>query len=180
MTQHRSIYGLLTELKDITRPNLFLVSIANVPTGTVPDPLLATKIDIPSVTMGDITIKRMGKQISIPGNSVDWPDVTATFYDDVDGLHRDFFYRWQQMAFPKPAGTSDTIFGGESELNYLTSKVLIQQLNGNMLDIGNTTLYKAWPKVIGQISMDYSSEDALNTFDVTFAYSYAENQSKVV
>lgn len=179
MAEQRNLYGLLSELKDITRPNMFLVSISNTPT-TAPSPLFAIKIDIPSVGLGEIALKRMGKKIVLPGATIDWPDVTATFYDDVDGLHRDFFLNWQQQAFVQPGATNNSIFQGNTELDYLSGVLKIQLLNSRKQDIGSTTLYKVWPKIIGQIQLDYGTEDGLNTFDVIFTYSYAQHDSKVV
>lgn len=176
MSYYTHLDDFLQSLKDVSRPNLFYVTIEGLSSIEQPDSLVAIKADLPSSTMGEITIKRMGMKVTWPGNTVDWPDATLTFYDDIDGKNRNFFHDWQKWAYTDYREESDKKFQGQSELRYIENTSLtIQQVNGKMSKIGKMILYKVWPKVIGGISLDYSSEDSLNTFDVTFSYSYANN-----
>jgi len=110
MAEQRHISEFLEGLKDVTRPNLFEIEIGYSPV-TPPDRIFVTKVDIPSVDLSEIMIKRFGRRITIPG-AISFPDVTIGFHDDAEGFMRDFAHTWQRgfYGFLDPDIAEDRLF----------------------------------------------------------------------
>ena len=71
--------------------------------------------------------------------------------------------------YPGTSGTQDS---------YLTTQTF-KMLRGDGSDLIVIKLYNAWPKTIGPVSLDYSTQDFAN-FEVTFSYMYHEFKELVI
>ena len=163
-------------LSDFYRPNYFKVVIErssgegkDSKDKVLVEDLIQT-VSIPSVTIGAIPIKRMGKTINIPGN-VEYSDITMTIYDDADGTTRGYFHEWQEEYYGKDIdiGLFENIYSFTTG-----SSVEIQQLDRSFKVIGTTILHYAFPSSIGELELSHESTDAVAMFTVAFNYSFRE------
>jgi hypothetical protein len=121
-----------------------------------------------------VNFKSGGKQI--------YEDWTISFNLDIDGKLRKDFEKWIQLIYPvndteiKPNYYSDYKQDLEFKMLGLISFNLdftagIPDFGGVEPMILNIKLKNAWPKSVGPITLDYSSQDFAQ-FDVTFSYQY--------
>ena len=123
---------------------------------------------IPEATLGQATVNYFGRQVKLAGNRT-FPDWTVTIMNDEDFLVRDGMERW-----------SNAINGLESNLRsaalattaqYKTNATVTQfGKQGNPIRTYN--FVGIFPITVGSITLDWGTNDAVETFDVTFAYDY--------
>ena len=152
------------------RPNLFQVTIDNpVDRGAfIKTSFMVQAAQIPEATLGQATVNYFGRQVKLAGNRT-FPDWTVTIMNDEDFLVRDGMERW-----------SNAINGLESNLRsaalattaqYKTSATVTQfGKQGNPIRTYN--FVGIFPITVGSIALDWGTNDAVETFDVTFAYDY--------
>ena len=152
------------------RPNLFQVTIDNpVDRGSfLKTSFMVQAAQIPEATLGQATVNYFGRQVKLAGNRT-FPDWTVTIMNDEDFLVRDGMERW-----------SNAINGLESNLRsaalattaqYKTNATVTQfGKQGNPIRTYN--FVGIFPITVGSITLDWGTNDAVETFDVTFAYDY--------
>lgn len=152
------------------RPNLFQVTIDNpVDRGAfIKTSFMVQAAQIPEATLGQATVNYFGRQVKLAGNRT-FPDWTVTIMNDEDFLVRDGMERW-----------SNAINGLESNLRspalattatYKTNATVTQfGKQGNPIRTYN--FVGIFPITVGSIALDWGTNDAVETFDVTFAYDY--------
>jgi len=123
-------------------------------------------------------------QISFPGRSLDveaeantfgpardivqgftYSDVSASFQCSTDLKEKQFFETWQRLAF-NPQNWQIGYYD-----NYVGA-VDIYQLDEQMNRRHGVQLVEAFPKLVGDISLDYGVNDTFSTVGVTFGYRY--------
>jgi hypothetical protein len=116
-----------------------------------------------SNSMQSIDFKSAGKR-----NFDTW---SVSFYIDGQAKIRQAFTEWLRMIYDPATG----IHGYPSE--YVRDQK-VSLIGTNRNEILTYTLYKAWPSVVGESPLDYSTTD-YSQFDVTFTYQYyvASNQA---
>jgi hypothetical protein len=118
---------------------------------------------VPSQNVDEIPLNWQGMDYKIPGKYT-YDDFTCTFYVDLDAKVHELFMSWQRM-----------IHDPTTNIYQLPASVLMdQQLELLGLDGNPVAKYKligAWPKNIGNITLDYTANEPAY-FDVTFAYIY--------
>jgi len=157
---------------DIARPNMFEILIDTSRLGlTQPgNEMIRAAVkttSFPSVTVGDLGLTRMGVKYPLPGD-VSWGESSVTFFNDANFKIFDFFQEWRRMYLRQGINNQ----GGVPK-NALAADVKIVQLYGNHEQAKICTLKHAWPSVIGDIQLDHESENASESFQVTFSYVYA-------
>lgn len=124
---------------------------------------LVRSTTIPEQSMEEIPLNWQGFDYKVPGKYT-YSDWTVTFNVDIDAKIQEVFYNWQRL-----------IHDPTTNIYNLPSTVLAdQQLE--LLDLQGTPLSKvkligAWPKVVGTVTLDYTSNDVAY-FDLTFTYIY--------
>lgn len=93
-----------------------------------------------------------------------YTDITVTFNVDKEAKIRETFEQWSNLAH-----NPETNFYNTHDVYMVDQRLQMVGYQGDI--ILEFTLFDAWPKEIGQISMDYSSSEVA-MFDVTFTYSY--------
>jgi len=123
---------------------------------------------IPQSSVEEIVTEYQHLNFKMGGKRV-FDDWTLSFLVDIKSKIRGDFEKW--MNGITQVG-KDNIFI-QHYLSEYTSTQDFYMLDGDGLDILHVTLFDAWPKTIGPVTMDYSSQDFAQ-FDVTFSYLYHE------
>ena len=163
-----AISDFTSSFSNLARPTLFDVSSIQVPSfvsGLDNVQFHAKATSIPTSNLGIIPVGYQGRKIKIPGDRT-YDEWTVTFYNDVGWNIRDAFESWHN-AISAP----ESIYG-EPILDNIFGSFSVAQKNNNNETIKTYTLEKAFPSVVGEIALDWDSNDAVETFDVTIAYSY--------
>jgi hypothetical protein len=123
---------------------------------------------IPSSSIEEIVVELQQVNYKFGGKRT-YDDWTISFNVDKDGALRTKFEKWIDMIHEiKSDGTLNHHYYKD-----YTSTQIFKMLDGNGDPILKIKLYNAWPKTIGDITLDYSSQDFAQ-FDVTFTYQYHE------
>ena len=122
------------------------------------------------MTIGNIDVKFRGRDIKIAGDRT-IPTWTVTAYNDTNFKLKNAFERWQNGI--------NNMTDNEGLTNPVDYQVdaFIDHLDRNGNTIKSYTLRGAFPISVGGIALDYETTDAIETFDVTFAYQYHESNT---
>ena len=125
---------------------------------------------LPEMTIGNIDVKFRGRDIKIAGDRT-IPTWTVTAYNDTNFKLKNAFERWQNGI--------NNMTDNEGLTNPVDYQVdaFIDHLDRNGNTITSYTLRGAFPISVGGIALDYETTDAIETFDVTFAYQYHESNT---
>ena len=121
-------------------------------------PYLVRTTSIPGVSFEDIQIPYSGLPYKMAGSRI-FEDWVVSFNLDEEGELLEKFRDWQ-----------DKIYNGSDNSDYRIDQHLYL-LDGNGNAVKDIMLVQAWPKTLGGVGLDYSSND-IATMDVTFSYQY--------
>ena len=131
---------------------------------------LCTATNIPAMNVAEVPVNFRGRPIYIAGDrSFDtWP---ITVLNDTDFKLRNAFERWQNGI--------NNMSDNEGLTNPADYQVdaFVDQLDRNGATIKSYTLRGAHPTSIAAIALDYETNNAIETFDVTFQYQYFESNT---
>jgi hypothetical protein len=120
---------------------------------------------IPSESIGEITMGYQSQTLKLSGDRT-YDDWTCTVYNTEEWAVRNDIEKWMKII-------------NDPETNFKTSHgsyqgdVVIHQLSINDLSIvAGYKLMGAWPKSVGDISLDWETNDEKETFDITWSYLY--------
>jgi len=120
---------------------------------------------IPTESIGEITVGYQSQTLKVSGDRT-YDDWTCSIYNSEDWAVRNDIEKWMKII-------------NDPETNYKTSHgayqggVIINQLSINDLStVAGYKLVKAWPKSIGEITLDWETNDEKEIFDVTWSYIY--------
>ena len=126
---------------------------------------LVKSTQFPGTTLDEIILNWQGMDYKIASKHT-YSDITITFNVDYGAKLRKLFEDWSNKAHdPK---TNEFGLGSDYQADQI-----IQMLGYNGSVILEAKLVHAWPKEVGQITLDYSSAE-IATFDVTWSYAYHE------
>jgi len=130
---------------------------------------------LPESTIEEIPIHWQGMASKLPGVRT-YTDWTITVNCDNDWLIRQDFEKWMDLINnwyvneeTSEDSPGETTFASDRS-DYLSTQRL-QLLDYNLSVTKTITLYKAWPKSIGSVTLDYGAQEVAS-FDVTFSYLY--------
>jgi hypothetical protein len=127
-------------------------------------PYLVKSTSLPDSTLEEIQTYWVGQKFKMASTRSDG-DWSVTFIVDNDAKILTRFWAWQKIIHNPQAN----IYG--KPVSYMVD----QDIHLLGFDTGSTIccfkLYGAWPKSIGQIQLDYQTNDLVQ-FDVTFSYQY--------
>jgi len=155
---------LISQFRDLSKPNLFKVSIWSPLGKSEVVNLLAKEATIPNTEVTKITLRRMGTAFQIPGD-VNYQDVTLKFHAGQGMEVRRFFNTWQVGYVSNWQDNMATLPKAWQE-----GKVVIEQLNQRYESVYKVTLVNAWPVNISDIQLSHDMADARSDFSVSFTY----------
>ena len=151
-----------------SRPNLFSAQITKGPTSAVtgPDfPFLCKIATIPPSTMGVVEVPYFGRMVKVPGNRT-FDNLSITIINDESMDIRDGFERWMDMMNShKTNQTWNT--------NILGTLVVTHNIRSlNSSGDKKWTFNEIFPVALGEIGLDWGSNDTIEEFTVDLAYDY--------
>lgn len=126
---------------------------------------LAKATTFPQVSIGQIEVFNQGRKIVIPGDTSYENTWNVTFYNNEEHSIRRDLLQWMKAI---DNFQSNTHSGLPAELMVDMS---ISQLDSLEKEVVKYTFHNVWVSEIGSISVDASSIDTLQEFDVTFVLS---------
>ena len=152
------------------RANLFQVSIDNpVDNGTfLKTPFMVQAAQIPEATIGVATVSYFGREVKLAGNRT-FGDWEVTIINDEDFLIRDGMERWSNAINGLQSNLRSPIL--ESTAQYKRSAT-VTQFSKTGEAIRSYQFVGIFPTTVGAIDLDWSTNDAVETFPVTFSYDY--------
>jgi|AntRauTorcE11898_2_1112593.scaffolds.fasta_scaffold00971_3 hypothetical protein len=129
---------------------------------------LCQSTSLPGSNLGIMTVGFRGRELKLAGDRT-YDDWEVTFYNDTDFAIHDAMERWHNGINQYNSNT-----GLPVPDDYL-STVSVYQLDSNDNRIKEYVLKLSFPTVIGPIELGQDSNDAIETFSVTFAYSDIDN-----
>lgn len=124
--------------------------------------ILCKSVTLPGRTLSTFEHDHDRQQNKYPYTFID-EDVTMTFHLTNDYYMRNMLEQWQSGIF----NTESYITGFKNDYSV---DVIIQQLNQKNIPVYGVKLEKAYPVSYESITLDNSSENAVNEMSVTFAY----------
>ena len=126
---------------------------------------------VPPMTVAEIPVNFRSAKFRIPGDRDQSGTWDITVRADVDTVARSVFERWNDAI----VGTvvHDTV-DDENVLN-LMGVGEVHQLSRNNRILKSWAFSSCWPTTIGEIAYDWTAENSIVTFPVTFAYQAEES-----
>ena len=176
-------------VNDGARPNLFQVSLPGLPTGlgtnqlqNVSNPssrlsFMAKAAQLPGSSIGQVPVYYFGREVKFAGNRT-FADWQLTIINDEDFTIRNSLETWMNWINSNAGNVRGTGNGPQlitqSGQSYaLDAKVDQYGKNGNVIQTYN--FVGMFPTDISPIDLDWSSNDAIEEFTVTFSYQYWTN-----
>ena len=125
---------------------------------------------IPAMTVGNINVPFRGRQIKIAGDRT-FEDWNVTVINDTDFKLRNAFERWQNGI--------NNMTDNEGLTNPVDYQVdaFVDHLDRNGSTIKSYTLRGAFPTSLDDIALSYDTNNAVETFGVSFIYQYFETDT---
>lgn len=168
-----SVTEFISNYKGGLRPNKFMVQL-NFPSyvansGASADvPKVCHAASIPGSKVDKIDVSFQGRKVPVRGDRT-YDDWTATFYNDEGSNLHDAFIAWSN-GLNDPAENISTPTRSTGAPH--TQTVTVTQLNVDGTSQKDYTLHYAWPVSVGDIKLSWDTNNAVESFDVTFAYAY--------
>lgn len=163
--------SFMSNFRDGVRPNRFRVTL-NYPTlvGTPArrSEFIVKGAALPASTLGEIPVFYQGRQYKIPGDRV-FEDWNVTMYNTTDFDHRNALISWSNAINAYRANVAST----DDPLE-LFVQAQVEQLSISDQVLTTNVFYNLWPKLIGEIALDFATNDAIEEYPVTFSYSHFE------
>ena len=121
---------------------------------------------IPDRTFGEVEIKYYGMTLKVPGNE-SLSDLTINVISDEPQSTRAYFETWADLV-------SNRFNNKKTNMQdlFLDSAIRVSQLDRKGNVVSKYNFFNIFPKVVGEIELNYETSDAIETFQVTFAYSH--------
>lgn len=125
---------------------------------------LCQSTQLPGSSIGTMEVGFRGRPLKLAGDRT-FEDIDLTFYNDTDFVLRDAFESWHNAM-----NQYNSNKGLPNPSEYL-STVSLYQLDNSDNRVKEYVLKLAWPTNIAPIELAQDSNDQIETFAVTFAYS---------
>lgn len=147
---------------DFARPNLFEVEIPSLGRDFKSK---ARGASLPAAIVEQVEISYQNRKIKIAGDRT-YEEWTITVYNDAAHETRKQFLAWQSGA----AAMGKAIYG-ENPSEY-KRHALVRQFDRQGEETAVYNVYDCWPNNVGEIALDWESNNEVETFEVTFALDY--------
>jgi len=154
----------------IARPNLFEVIVTSPP-DTVKDKFADFRFQckmatIPPSTMGVIEVSYFGRMIKIPGNRT-FDNLSLTVINDEDYTIRNAIEKWMALMNSHANNIQEV-----EDVKDLFCGITISHFGVTDFPTGSWNFINCFPVSLGEISLDWGSNDTAEEFSVDFAYDY--------
>ena len=155
------------------RPNQFRVTLT-------PPPGIAIGLDvrrtsflvkasiIPALELGEIAVPFRGRNIYLAGDRATPTEWTTQIMNDTDFMIRDAMERWSNGINDLAENT-----GVVAPSDYSTDLTL-EQLDRDDTVLKTYIFRSAWPKTVSNITLDVSTNDSIEEFEVSWRYQHFE------
>lgn len=126
---------------------------------------LCKSAQLPSSDIEDITAFYRGRPVHFAGERSFAP-WSVSVYNDNDFLIRNALETWSHRAL-NLAATNGLLAPSDYQTN-----LTVHQLDRNDRRVKTYVFYDAYPTSVGQIALDFDSNNAIEIFDVQFTYNY--------
>jgi len=156
--------------KGVARPNLFSVTLTNVPSSAnLPKdhfPFQCKIATIPPSTLGVIEVPYFGRMIKIPGNRT-FDNLSLTVINDEDYTIRNAIEKWMALMNSHANNIQEV-----EDVKDLFCGITISHFGVTDFPTGSWNFINCFPVSLGEISLDWGSNDTAEEFSVDFAYDY--------
>ena len=122
---------------------------------------------IPSSTIGEAPASYMGRIIKFPGDMT-FENWTITVYNDNDFSVRDAMTQWVDKMLGHESNVASS--GWDNSDTYMKTATVYQYDRSDNI-LKTYTVQGMFPTIVAEIQLDYSTNDQIQEFDVTFAIS---------
>ena len=126
---------------------------------------LCRSTTLPQSIIGDITAYFRGRPVHFAGER-EFQPWSVTVYSDNNFVIRNAMERWSDLVLNYDA-TNGIVSPSEYQMD-----MHVHQLDRNDNVVKSYTFYDAYPVTVGQITLDFESNNQIETFDVEFQYNY--------
>ncbi len=158
------------------RPNLFAVNL-DPPSGLSGDfggarmaPFMIKTSAIPGVTIAPVDVPYMGRILKLAGNTT-FDDWETTIINDEDFSVRRMVESWAELI----NGKADNLASSSDPTNYM-SNATVTQLSKTGKPIREYSMIGAFPTTIAPIELGWDTNDTIEEFSVTWAFSWWETK----
>lgn len=157
------------------RPNLYMVTL-NFPAGVasggdaIKNSYLCKAATLPQSSIGMINVPFMGRQIKVAGDK-EFPEWTVTMINDSDFSSKRAFESWMNLINRHVSNT------GVANPNEYYADLRVEQLDRNGDTIYAYDFRSCFPSEVGEVTLGYDNNDAVEEFTVTFAVNYWTSDS---
>lgn len=147
---------------DFARPNLFEVEIPSI------DRDLKVKCrgaNLPAAITEQIEISYQNRKIKLAGDRT-YEEWTVTVYNDAAHDTRALFLNWQTQM----AAMGKAIYGENPDA--YKRNALVRQFDRKGEETAVYNMYGIFPTNVGEIGLDWETNNEVETFEVTFAMDY--------
>lgn len=130
--------------------------------------ILCHSTSFPSKTIGEIKVYEQGRELILPGDTDFDRRWTVTFYLTSDHALRKAFIDWTNLI----DNYSKNMHICDPANIMVTGRV--KQLNCKGENSAVYEMYNMFPTTLGEIRLDGTTPNSINSFDVTFCYSHWE------
>lgn len=124
---------------------------------------LISAASLPEQTLGVASVQFRGREVKWAGDRTTSP-WTVTIYNDTDFNIRSAMESWSQGIVESETNR------GRTYADLYQVDAFVQQLDRNDVVLKTYKFMGLWPLQVGEISLDYSSNDQIESFSVTFDY----------
>lgn len=152
--------------------SLFQVQITNPVTGVadIKVPFMVQATQIPESTLGVIEVPYFGRKIKLAGDRT-FAQWTVTVINDEDFLIRDAMEQWSAAINSHQGNLRGLASASPSQYK---AQAQVIQYSKTGIPLRTYQFNGIYPSSIGQIALDWSTTDAIETFEVTFEMDYWE------
>jgi hypothetical protein len=156
---------------DGARPNLFKVKFNHTTYGSSGTEFFCRASSIPGSTIGTVSVPYAGREIKFAGNRT-FPDWTTTFINDEDYSYRSFFESWIEDINGNVTNRRLSNRVGVDSYHTGGSTVVQQYSKDGTTVLREYSVVNLFPIDISEITLDWSDNDSIEEFTVTFSSDY--------
>lgn len=166
ITQFRSE---ISKQKNLARPNLFEVNVTGKAINNALVPFMAKIATIPNSTMGVVEVPYFGRQVKVPGNRT-FDNLSITILNDENFSIRNKIEEWMAQ-MNSHVGNVQT--GALADLTTNTTvSIKHYGVAGGNDSLGEWKFVNCFPVALGEIALDWGSNDTVEEYTVDWAYDY--------
>ena len=128
---------------------------------------LAKAGNIPAATLGVVEVQWRGSVLKLAGDRT-FENWTVSIINDSEFSARSALEAWQTEIQELGGGN------GATTTDYLISRAFVEQLDKSDAVLARYEFFNMFPLSIGSIELSHETVDALEQFDVEFAFSHWE------